>query len=275
VNQAAPCAHDHWGESWGESGTGVQFPGPFVALYGYSDVWAGVMGQSTANVAVYGISTDASGVRGDSTDGHGVHGESDNDDAGYFSSGSASYLDGDVALGGAVGSLVAHGTAASELYLSARGDVTVRLDADMDGTHNFNVKNGADFTVCWVEESGDWTCSGTKSAVVDTADYGRRKLYAVESPEVWLEDFGAATLADGWTVVTIDPLFAQTVNLEDYHVFLTPLGECNGLYVATKTATSFEVRELGGGTSDVAFDYRLIAKRLGYEDVRLAPVAEP
>jgi hypothetical protein len=30
------------------------------------------------------------------------------------------------------------------------------------------------------------------------------------------------------------------------------------------------VHELGGGTSSVAFDYRIMAKRKGYENVRLA-----
>jgi hypothetical protein len=37
---------------------------------------------------------------------------------------------------------------------------------------------------------------------------------------------------------------AQTVNTEmDYKVFPVPNGDCKGLYVAHKTATSFEVRE--------------------------------
>ena len=39
--------------------------------------------------------------------------------------------------------------------------------------------------------------------------------------------------------------------------------------MAAKTPTSFEVRELGGGDASIAFDYRIVAKRLGYEDVRL------
>ena len=39
--------------------------------------------------------------------------------------------------------------------------------------------------------------------------------------------------------------------------------------MASKSATSFEVRELGGGTTDISFDYRIVAKRLGYEELRL------
>lgn len=277
TQQAAPCPHDHWGESWGDATIGVSFPGPFVALYGHSDLFGGVMGQSTDNMAVYGLSENAEGVRGDSTDDYGVHGESTNSDAAYFSSGSANYMDGDVALGGAVGKVVAHGAAASELYLSARGDVTLKIDMDNDGEHMLNVKNGLDFTVCWIEENGDLTCSGTKSAVVDTQESGWRQLYAVESPEVWHEDLGTATLVDGEATILFEPIYARTVNLEaDYHVFVTPLStEPVWLYVTAKTTSGFTVRgvTLDGRPAACELDYRVMAKRLGYEDVRLAPFA--
>jgi hypothetical protein len=67
--------------------------------------------------------------------------------------------------------------------------------------------------------------------------------------------------------------FASTVNsATEYHVFLTPNGDCKGLYVTNETATDFEVRELGAGKSSVAFDYRIVAKRAGYENQRLEDV---
>jgi hypothetical protein len=43
-----------------------------------------------------------------------------------------------------------------------------------------------------------------------------------------------------------------------------------GLYVTQKTEESFVVRELGGGTSNIAFDYRIMFVRKGYENIRLA-----
>jgi hypothetical protein len=71
--------------------------------------------------------------------------------------------------------------------------------------------------------------------------------------------------------VALDPTFALAVNTASgYHVFLTPNGDCEGLYVAQKTGTGFQVRELRGGKSNIAFDYRVVAKRGGYEDLRLA-----
>jgi hypothetical protein len=123
--------------------------------------------------------------------------------------------------------------------------------------------------------AGDMYISGTKSAVVETQDYGWRELYAVESPEVWFEDFGTATLTNGEATISIESVFAQTVNLAaGYHVFLTPLGDCP-LYVSEKTETGFSVRALGGLVCEIEFDYRLAAKRIGYERLRLDPAKAP
>ena len=123
-----------------------------------------------------------------------------------------------------------------------------------------------------IDVSGNLSCTGTKSAVVPV-DGGARKvaLYAVESPENWFEDFGSGQLSNGAVTVALEPTFRETVNTDtDYHVFLTPNGDSHGLYVAQKTPTSFEVREQGGGTSSIAFDYRIVAHRKGYEQIRLA-----
>jgi hypothetical protein len=60
----------------------------------------------------------------------------------------------------------------------------------------------------------------------------------------------------------------------EFHVFLTPGGDCKGLYVTNKTAGSFEVHELGGGMSSIAFDYKIVAKRNGLEAQRLVDVTE-
>jgi hypothetical protein len=123
--------------------------------------------------------------------------------------------------------------------------------------------------------AGNFIATGSKSALVETISYGKRQLYAMESPENWFEDFGRAQLRDGRAIVNIDPVFAETVSKEyEYHVFITPKGDCKGLYVASQSATSFEVRELQRGKSTIAFDYRIVAKRKGYERARLAEVRE-
>jgi hypothetical protein len=127
---------------------------------------------------------------------------------------------------------------------------------------------------CSIDGAGDLSCTGSDTAV---APAGAQKvsLYATHATEDWFEDAGSGQLLNGSTRVDLDPTFAQTVNTGvSYHVFLTPSGDCKGLYVSQKSATSFEVRELGGGTSDIAFDYRIMAKRNGFENVRLADVTK-
>jgi len=83
----------------------------------------------------------------------------------------------------------------------------------------------------------------------------------VEGVGNWREDFGSAQLHNGVTEVPLLPSFLDTVDIQSgYHVFLTPVGDSRGLYVAQKTADGFEVREHGGGKSNIAFDYRLVAR---------------
>jgi hypothetical protein len=100
-------------------------------------------------------------------------------------------------------------------------------------------------------------------------------LNSVQSPEAWFEDAGTGQLSGGQAVVNIESVFGQTINTGvEYHIFLTPNGDCKGLYVAEKSATSFVIKELGGGTSSIAFDYRIMAKRKSFENLRLADVTK-
>jgi len=124
--------------------------------------------------------------------------------------------------------------------------------------------------------SGNLTVSGSKSARVKLQDGRNVALYAVESPENWFEDFGTGSLRSGAAQVSLDAGFLQTVDTStDYHVFLTPKGDCRGLYVASTSPTGFVVRELGSGNSSIAFDYRVVAHRRGFETVRLQEVKLP
>ncbi|UCB52294.1 MAG: hypothetical protein JSV10_09965 [Candidatus Zixiibacteriota bacterium] len=115
---------------------------------------------------------------------------------------------------------------------------------------------------------------GGKSAAVKVDNGEYRLLYSQESPEVWFEDFGEGRLLNGSAVIQIDPLFAQTVNTSvKYHVFLTPQDEPLTLAVANKTTATFEV--IGPSSANVPFSYRIVAKRKGYEDIRLAKMGKP
>ena len=187
---------------------------------------------------------------------------------------------GDTDVGGGVG---VAGSADDGIAVEGVNDSTNIATADFENTetssdtapillaHATNIGGS-----CLMDVSGNLTCTGSKSAVV-SVDGGTRKvaLYAVEAPENWFEDFGSGQLDHGAATVHFEATFAQTVNSDiEYHVFLTPTGDCKGLYVTNKAGDSFEVRELGGGTSSIGFEYRIMARRKGYEDIRLADKTE-
>ncbi len=283
VSPAAPasstagpaCPHDHWGESWDGTGSGLslepstggsgaQLISLFSGVYGYHDVFYGVLGQSKGA----GI-----GVGGDSADRYGVWGHSKTSFGGWFDSDN-DHLD--LGLGGNIGRINASENVSSQLWLSSNADIVMRLDNNGGENSVFRIRNSGGSDVCTVDESGNLNCMGSKSAVVKTAAYGQRQLYAVESPEVWFEDFGSALLVEGKATVTVEPIFAETVNLEEaYHVFVTPLcQEPVLLFVTGKNDTGFSVQgvTLDGQPAQCAFEYRVVAKRLGYEDTRLKEV---
>jgi hypothetical protein len=130
--------------------------------------------------------------------------------------------------------------------------------------------------VCGIGGGGNLTCSGQVKTLATTGGGARTvETYSTQSAENWMEDYGSGTLENGVGVVKIDPTFAETVSeTADYHVFLTPNADSKGLYVINKTRTSFEVRESGGGTSTLMFDYKIVAKRRGFESQRLVDVTE-
>jgi hypothetical protein len=134
---------------------------------------------------------------------------------------------------------------------------------------------GSSIGLCTVDTSANLVCAGSITTAVQAGSAKRVAMYSLQSPENWLEDFGSGELSAGRAEIALDPTFAGTVSgTGDYHIFLTPNGDCKGLYVEAKTAAGFVVRELGGGSSSVSFDFRVVAKRRGYETVRLTDVTE-
>ncbi len=129
---------------------------------------------------------------------------------------------------------------------------------------------------CGINQSGSIACTGQVKALATTSDGLRQvETYSVQSSENWVEDYGSGQLSHGSATIALDPAFAEIVNAGvDFHVFLTPGDDCKGLYVTHKTASGFEVHELGGGTASIPFDYKIVAKRRGLEAQRLVDVTE-
>lgn len=201
-----------------------------------------------------------------STEGTGVNGIA------LASTGGARGVVGEVhSPGGIAGEFI--NTAGGEVLYTATGSsgqTPVFTVSTSSGGYFFgNLKVGGSLNV-----TGSLNVGGAKHAVQQLPDGRSVALNALETPESWFEDFGSAMLQHGAATIQLDPTFAQTVNTGiEYHVFLTPSGNCRGLYVAEKTPNGFEVREAKNGKSNIAFDYRVVARRRGFEKERLEEIA--
>ncbi len=268
---------------WGVTDSGTSVYGSTnsgTGLYGLSGAGTGVLGVSSTGIGVSGGSTVSAGVAGASpaSGNSGVYGLTTNTDLSNASYGV--WGDDSVPTGSAGGSN-------GGVYgYSQGGDGVVGVSAATSGIFNsagifLSTVNALPLTAsgargnCSIDFLGDLVCTGSKSAAVLLTDNRWVRLYAVESPENWFEDFGSSTLANGSASITLEPTFRDTVtSSRDYHVFLTPRGECEGLYLASTSASGFEVRELHHGTSNISFDYRIVVRRKGYENIRMEDVTE-
>lgn len=219
-----------------------------VSGYTSSNIGMGVYGQNVLGSSVL-FNNPYAGVWGDSSDGEGLLGTSDN----YLALQAINNTD-----------LFPTVLLENETNDSLFGQLLVAFDSVVGGA-------------CTIDSEGDLSCSGEITGGVALVDNNTRKvsLNAVGATEDWYEDAGSGQLSQGTASIRLDPTFAQTVNTGvEYHVFLTPKGDCEGLYVNHESPRGFEVHELRHGTSNIAFDYRIMAKRRGHENVRLADVTQ-
>jgi len=240
---------------WSPQGEGV---------WGMARQGTGVLGQTAFGDGVSGISDMGAGVRGFSSD-YGVFGVCNSD---------GPTIPDPLTLAGVVGtSNTVHGViGTSNANIGVFGYSTDRIGVVG------STGNPASYAGVF---AGNVYCNATltatvKNGVVPFPDGSQRLLHCMESPEHWFEDFGSAKLARGRAVVKLDANFAKVIKRGDYRVFVTPEGNCHGLYVRRKSANSFEVHELTGGKSSVAFSYRIVGRRkdiTGHQ--RFARIKEP
>lgn len=267
----------------------------------YGTGGTGVYGIGNSGYGIYGVSSTSHGIVGISNGNfYGVVGEGGG--AGLYGSGGYGILGFGTSGYGIYGQHVGYSTLGAEIpYAGMWGDTNTLAAAGVAGTGQdglggiflndspsgyyslvaanysssgpiFTAENIANGVSCTINASAQLQCDGGTGAMVHL-DSGNRKvaMSGIESPENWFEDFGSAQLVNGVAVIQFDRDFIQTVNTEkDYRVFPVPNGDCKGLYVTNKSANSFEVRELGNGSSNIRFDYRITAIRRKYETVRFA-----
>ena len=274
---------------YGTGGTGVYGTGG-TGVYGFGSSGYGVYGVSNTSHGIFGLSNgNFFGVVGEGG-GAGVYGSGGYGVLGYGTSGygmygqsvGASILGSEIPLAGiwgdtnAVTSAGVAGTGMDGIggiFLNDSPGNWALVAANYNSAGPiFTAENQANGVQCNINAFASLQCDGGIGAMVQL-DSGKRKvaMSGIESPENWFEDFGSAQLVNGVAVIQFDRDFIQTVNTEKaYRVFPVPNADCKGLYVTNKSANSFEVRELGSGSSNVSFDYRITAIRRNYETVRFA-----
>jgi hypothetical protein len=241
-----------YGTSNGDNGVFGNTNAP--ASSGYSGVHGvgngagtfGVTGNGAGGTGVSGFTSGLGsyGVQGSSAVSHGVVGLS----------GNTAGASGVVAVGQSPGAVGFQGVAqGGALYAGYfYGDVSI----------NKRVSDGM---------GGNLGVAGAKFAIVKGQDGKYRGMYAVESPECWFEDFGTGKVVAGKAAIALDPLFAQHVHTDDYHVFITPHDAEQHLAVTVRSAAGFvvaasasaEAVAKGKKASDLngTFSYRVVAKR--------------
>jgi hypothetical protein len=243
-------------------------------VFGQGAVATGVLGTAIGTgTAVHGIGSEgAVGVKGESTSGNGVRGEipasSTENAIAIYGVNNSSYLGPNPGAGGfGVYGLCANGHGLVGATATTGGAAIVGATNGVAGAYA-----GAFYGPVVV--SGALTVFGAKSAGVPHPDGTHRRLYCVESPESWFEDFGEAQLECGQADVTIDRDFAAVAALDKYHVFLTGYDGQYDLCVTHRTPTGFYVRTKSG-VGDGAFSWRIVAKRKDIPAPRFETVTVP
>jgi hypothetical protein len=201
----------------------------------------GVHGLSTSQVGLIGVSVSVAtfGIVGTSVSGRGCDARATTSNGGYFQTESA-----------AVAALVFSNSQAN-------------------GGLGGNGSRGLFLNGTWVVQNG------TKKAMVQTSR-GMASLYSLEATVSLFEDLGVARLVNGRARVDLDPIFAETIERDSYHVFLTARGETGGVYVAAQDERGFELRARQPGVVPVDVDYRVVAQRKGLAPAhRLATFQPP
>jgi hypothetical protein len=251
----------------GVAGTSISHVGVYgqleVDIFVPTVLHAGVLGAAGTQPGVIGFSANNDGMQGQSFNGAGVSGRT----ASFTSSGVTG-------VAGIEGPPPGMGIPAAAGVLGTASDApgVIGTSNARIGVYGFSTANAgvvgesvnsfAGYFAGNVHVTGNLTVAGPlKAAVVAFPDGTQRALHCMESPEAWFEDFGAGKLKGGRATVKLDADFAKVIKRGDYHVFLTPRGDCRGLYVRSQGGASFEVRELAGGKSSVAFSYRIVGRR--------------
>lgn len=153
------------------------------------------------------------------------------------------------------------------------GQLVVNQSSGLSTIHATNGGGGyAIEAVGALRVNGDISGTGMKGRIATGHDGTKGFFHANETPLPVFEEYGHARLTDGEAWVDIPQDYANYVDLDDYEVFLTPLGRAV-LYVSERTPIGFVVQSIVG--DNVEFSWRVLARQSDLRDVkRQLPLGE-
>lgn len=139
---------------------------------------------------------------------------------------------------------------------------------DVDKGSNFNnsFTNADEYEFSGdIKIHGDFFVSGEKDCLIQTKNYGERRIHAYETCEYYFGDLGFGKISiEGQCIIEIDSIFKEFINTAiEYHVFVQAY---NGSIIRIE---KYEEYFIVFGKEGTEFSWELKAKRLNYENRRL------
>lgn len=135
-----------------------------------------------------------------------------------------------------------------------------------DGSTYTNTWYGANLFRGRIKLINSFSCTGTKSRVVKTKNYGNRLQYCYEMASPYFGDIGTSITDEfGESYISIDDIFSETASCNvEYQVFLQKEG-MGDIWVEKKELTYFLVK----GTPNLKFSWEIKVKQKDFEYERL------
>lgn len=115
---------------------------------------------------------------------------------------------------------------------------------------------------------GNISVDGTKAATVETKSYGKREMYALETPDNRFVAYIEKNLPEGENWIEICPMFIETIS----SYFIVPhVQNASDVIILERHATKFRVWVFGH-RAEVVFEIN--GKRKGFENIYMEPVKE-
>jgi hypothetical protein len=198
--------------------------------------------NSSSGPAIQGNSTNGAGLYGYSPNYYGVFGDSQGQFAGVGGNNTEAASGGSGVYGQSSNGFGLYGYTGSSAGFGV-------------------VSEGNEYVNGLIYTSGDCQdgCSKTR----------HQASFAARTSQPTIDDMGEATLRNGSAHVALSGDYANAIDThKPYLVMLTPEGDAS-LYIANRTASGFDVREVGGGRASLSFAYRIVGKPFGVRDERL------